>query len=70
MRSVRKDVYLHTYIRNVAASTSWNPQGLSRSVMGLLYLYLYRYIISSVLKTYTEMIRENIMTSIIISNIS
>jgi hypothetical protein len=23
------------------ASTSWNPQGLSRTVMGLLYLYLY-----------------------------
>ena len=26
---------------NVGGSTSWNPQGLSRSVMGLLYLYLY-----------------------------
>ena len=25
---------------NVGASTSWNPQGLSRPVMGLLYLYL------------------------------
>ena len=25
---------------NLGASTSWNPQGLSRSVMGLLYLYL------------------------------
>jgi hypothetical protein len=24
---------------NLAASTSWNPQGLSRPVMGLLYLY-------------------------------
>jgi len=23
------------------ASTSWNPQGLSRPVMGFLYLYLY-----------------------------
>jgi len=23
------------------ASTSWNPLGLSRPVMGLLYLYLY-----------------------------
>jgi hypothetical protein len=23
--------------RNVKASTSWNPQGLSRSIMGLLY---------------------------------
>jgi hypothetical protein len=26
---------------NVGASASWNPQGLSRPVMGLLYLYLY-----------------------------
>jgi len=24
---------------NLGASTSWNPQGLSRPVMGLLYLY-------------------------------
>jgi len=26
---------------NLGASVSWNLQGLSRSVMGLLYLYLY-----------------------------
>jgi len=26
---------------NLGASTYWNRQGLSRSVMGLLYLYLY-----------------------------
>jgi hypothetical protein len=26
--------------RNLGASTSWNPKGLSRPVMGLLYLYL------------------------------
>jgi hypothetical protein len=26
---------------NMGASTSWYPQGLSRHVMGLLYLYLY-----------------------------
>ena len=25
------------------ASTSWNPQGLSRTVQGLLYLYIYIY---------------------------
>jgi len=25
---------------NLGASTSWNPQDLSRPVMGLLYLYL------------------------------
>jgi hypothetical protein len=29
---------------NLGASISWNPQGLSRSVMGLLYLYIYIYI--------------------------
>jgi hypothetical protein len=29
----------HTYIIFMA-STSWNPQGLSRSVVGLLYLYI------------------------------
>jgi hypothetical protein len=28
---------------NLGASTSWNPQGLSRPVMGLLYLYFYPY---------------------------
>ena len=27
---------------NLGASTSWNPQGLSRPVMGLLYLCMYR----------------------------
>jgi len=27
--------------RNLGTLTSWNPLGLSRSVMGLLYLYLY-----------------------------
>ena len=26
---------------NLGASTSWNPQGLSRPVMGLLYLYMF-----------------------------
>jgi len=25
---------------NLGASTSWNPQGLPRPVMGLIYLYL------------------------------
>jgi hypothetical protein len=25
---------------NLGASASWNPQGLSRPVVGLLYLYL------------------------------
>jgi hypothetical protein len=30
-------------LKNLWASASWNPQGLSRPVMGLLYLYLYLY---------------------------
>ena len=29
---------------NLGASTSWNPQGLSRTVMGLFYLFLYIYL--------------------------
>ena len=28
-------------LRNLGALTSWNPLGLSRPVMGLLYLYLF-----------------------------
>jgi len=28
-------------IWNLVASPSWNPQGLSRPVRGLLYIYLY-----------------------------
>jgi hypothetical protein len=27
-------------LKNLGASTSWNPQGLSRAVEGLIYLYL------------------------------
>jgi hypothetical protein len=30
-------------LKNLGASTSWKPQDLSRPVMGLLYLYPYRY---------------------------
>jgi hypothetical protein len=32
--------YMCRLSSNLGASTSWNPQGLSSSVMGLLYLYL------------------------------
>jgi len=40
---VRLTTYHHpvSLSRNLGALTSWNPLGLSRSVMGLLYLYLY-----------------------------
>jgi hypothetical protein len=31
--------------KNLGASTSWSPKGLSRPVMGLLYLYLLNYIL-------------------------
>jgi hypothetical protein len=29
-------------LKNLGASTSWNPQGLSRPVMGLLYCFYHR----------------------------
>jgi hypothetical protein len=42
---VRRTDNLTTFMcrlsRNLGASDSWNPKGLSRPVMGLLYLYLY-----------------------------
>ena len=44
-RPVRRADNLTTFMCrlswNLGASTSWNPQGLFRPVMGLLYLYLY-----------------------------
>jgi len=47
-RPVRRADNLTTFMCqlswNLRASTFWNPQGLSRPVMGLLYLYLYDYI--------------------------
>jgi len=43
-RPVRRADNLTTFMCrlswNLGASTSWNPQGLSRPVMGLLYLYI------------------------------
>jgi hypothetical protein len=45
LRPVRRVDNLATFMcrlsTNLGASTSWNCQGLSRPVMGLLYLYLY-----------------------------
>ena len=47
-RPVRRAHNLTTFMcrlsRNLRASTSWNPQGLSRPVMGLLYLSPLHYI--------------------------
>ena len=42
-RCVRLTTYHHPVpsSRNLGALTSWNPLGLSRPVMGLLYLYLF-----------------------------
>jgi hypothetical protein len=44
MRPVRRTDNITTFMCrlswNLGASTSWNPQGLSRPVMGLLHLYL------------------------------
>ena len=41
-RCVRMTTYHHpvSLSRNLGTLTSWNPLGLSRPVMGLLYLYL------------------------------
>jgi len=41
-RCVRLTTYYHPVplSRNLGALTSWNPLGLSRPVMGLLYLFL------------------------------
>ena len=41
-RCVRMTTYHHPVplSRNLRALTSWNPLGLSRPVMGLIYLYL------------------------------
>jgi hypothetical protein len=47
---------------NPGASTSWNPMGLSRSVMGLLYLYLY-YMDVSGLILHPKPIQSNWLTS-------
>ena len=42
-RCVRLTTYHYSVplSRNLGALTSWNPLGLSRPVMGLIYLYLY-----------------------------
>jgi hypothetical protein len=37
----------------MGASTSWNPQGLSRAVMGLLYLY-----IVTEIKSYADFVKK------------
>jgi len=44
-RCVRLTTYNHPVplSRNLGTLTSWDPMGLSRPVMGLLYLYLYLY---------------------------
>ena len=39
---------------NLGATTSWNPQDLSRPVMGLLYLYVWTQIISIQGDSFTE----------------
>jgi hypothetical protein len=48
-RPVRRADNLTTFMCrlswNLGVSTSWNPMGLSRPVMGLLYLYLYLYML-------------------------
>jgi hypothetical protein len=38
---LRADKLITLLPSNLGASTSWNPQGLSRPLMGLLYFYIY-----------------------------
>jgi hypothetical protein len=49
---------------NLGVSTSWNPQGLSRPVMGLLYLYLLQLLTTHsvsyyILKCYISIHKKN-----------
>jgi len=39
----KRTIFMCRLSWNLGALTFWNPQGLSRPVMGLLYLYLYLY---------------------------
>jgi hypothetical protein len=60
MRPVRRADNLTTFMCrlsiNLVASTSWNPKGLSRLVMELLYLYLLCYI-----KKYKGGLKQNLL---------
>jgi hypothetical protein len=47
----------------LGASTSWNPQGLSRHVMGLVYLLLCSYTIYRYIRAYNVFQSANIMYS-------
>jgi hypothetical protein len=42
-------------LQNLGASTSWNPKGLSRPVMGLLYLFLTFTFTLIIIRTCTEL---------------
>jgi hypothetical protein len=44
--------------RNLGASTSWNPKGLSRPVMELLYLYTLIRVYRTTLHTFTQVYNE------------
>ena len=55
-RCVRLTTYRHPVplSRNLGTLTSWNPLGLFRPVMGLLYLYLYLLPLYSGFRIYSE----------------
>jgi len=40
--------------RNLGTLTSWNPLGLSRPVMGLLYLYLLLQLVGFIIRIYRD----------------
>ena len=59
-RCVRLKTYHHPVplSRNVGALTSWNPLGLSRPVMRLIYLYLYlKYLYSLIPQPFSEALK-------------
>jgi len=39
---------------NLSASTSWNPQGLSRGVQGLLYILLLLFVLQKALRKWSD----------------
>jgi hypothetical protein len=65
MRPVRRADNLATFMcrlsRNLGASTSCSPLGLSRPVMGLLYVY---YNVCSVVKIMNEYSKSNYVSGV------
>jgi hypothetical protein len=48
------NIFMCRLSRNLGASSSWNPQDMSRLVMGLIYLYLYPFLLEAEKDYYNE----------------